>query len=100
MSETSELTGPLLRMIRETGIWATRLQCGRVRVRGGWMYLCPAGTTDILSLPDRGPTWLETKIPKTGKQTPDQVKFQEIVEGLGMRYVIVRTIDEGLEALR
>ena len=39
MSEQSEITGPLVKMLRQMGIFTLRLNSGKVRVRGGWtMY--------------------------------------------------------------
>ena len=43
MSETSELTGPLLKIYKEAGAMAYRMQCGRLRVRGGWMVFAEIG---------------------------------------------------------
>lgn len=102
MSETSELTGPLIKMLRQAGVLTFRMQSGRVKVRGGWMMLCEAGTADILCFPKGKPCWIETKAVKREShkaQREAQDAFRELVEGQGMRYVYARTIDEGLAAL-
>jgi hypothetical protein len=100
MSETSELTGPLISALRDAGAWPIRMQSGRVRVRGGWMMLAPAGTADILCFPQRKPiTWIETKT-LAGELRGKQEEFRERVVGWGHRYIVARSIDEGLEALR
>ena len=102
MSETRELTGPLVRMLKQMGIIAFRMQSGQVRVRGAWMHLCPEGTADILCFP-RGPvTWIETKLPKgsTAKSRKEtQAAFRESVEAIGHRYILATSIDEVLKAL-
>ena len=36
MSESSEITAPLITMIRQMGIFAERMNSGKVKVRGGW----------------------------------------------------------------
>lgn len=100
MSETSELTGPLVKMYQQAGAIAFRMNSGKVKVRGGWMQLAPNGTSDILVFPVSGPvTWVETKI-KNGKQNEDQLEFELRVKMFGHRYILARTIDEGMEALK
>lgn len=104
MSETRELTGPLVRMYRQAGALAFRMQSGQVKVRGAWMHLCPAGTADVLVFPRNLPvTWVETK--QAGASTAKervqaQAEFAEQVRAMGHRYLKVRSIDEGMEALR
>jgi hypothetical protein len=103
MSETTELTGPLVKMIRETGTFVLRLNSGKVKVRGGWMQLCPEGTADIVCFPKGAPVWLETKAVKRDghkAQREAQDAFRERVEQLGHKYVLVRTIEEGINALQ
>ena len=104
MSETREITGPLIRMIRQTGAMAIRMQSGIVKVKGGWMNLCEEGTADILVFRYKRPVaWLETKDPDgTTKKTrrEAQAAFQRDVEALGHEYYKVTSIDHGLEALR
>lgn len=39
------------------------------------------------------PTWIEVKSP-TGKQSPEQVSFQQYVEKLGHNYLLIRDIDQ------
>jgi hypothetical protein len=99
MSETEDLTGPLLKMLRQCGVWATRMQSGVVKVKGGWCHMSPKGTADILARPGGRVVWIETKIGKYG-QSEDQKTFQCLVEHMGDKYVIARTIDEGIEAIK
>jgi len=103
MSETSELTGPLVKMIRQMGIMAMRMNSGKVRVRGGWMQLHSPGTADILCFPRGRVCWLETKTIKgtTNKgQIENQAEFQRVVTALGHSYHRITSIDEGLSAVR
>lgn len=100
MSETSEITGPLIKMLKEAGVIAIRMQSGKVKVRGGWMMLAPAGTADILCFPRKKPvTWIECKILK-GELRLKQEEFRERMTALGHVYVVARTIDEGLRAIQ
>lgn len=104
MSETTEITGPLVKMIRQMGIYALRMNSGMVRVKGGFMHLHDKGTADILVFFKTGRVvWLETKDPKgvTQKQRiADQAAFAEKVRDLGHEYYLIKSIDEGLAALR
>jgi len=107
MSETKELTRPLIDALNQTGGMALRMNSGVIRLPGRTIKLHDKGTADILFFPRccppvkfaRTPTWIETKIGKYG-QDLDQRIFQLKVEALGHRYILVTSIDEGLEALR
>lgn len=100
MSETSDLTGPLLKMYEQAGALAFRMQSGKIPLAGRWVHLCKEGTADILVFPRGGGVcWVETKDPKgtTHKSRREaQQAFRERVEALGHRYIKATTIDEGL----
>lgn len=103
MSESSEITGPLVKMIRQMGIMCERMNSGKVKVRGGWMQLHSPGTADILAFPRGRVVWLETKNVKKDyhkEQQEAQAEFSERVMALGHEYATIRTIDEGLEVLK
>ena len=111
MSETSEITGPLIKALNQTGGWAERMNCGKVKRGKHYIMLHGEGTADILFFPRHchvriaglpgTPVWIETKQPK-GHTNPEQVeaqaRFKAKVEELGHRYVRVTTVQEGLEA--
>jgi len=104
MSEHSEITSPLIKMLRQAGVLALRMNSGKVRVRGGFMQLHDKGTADILCFPEiEGPAvWLETKAVKRDyhkEQYEAQAAFRARVEALGHKYAVVRTIDDGLLAV-
>jgi hypothetical protein len=104
VSETSSLTGPLLKIYEQAGALAFRMQSGKIPMAGRWIHLCKEGTADILVFPRSGGVcWVETKDPKgkTDKERREaQNRFRERVEAFGHSYLRVTTIDEGLEALR
>jgi hypothetical protein len=122
MSETSDLTGPLLRQLNDSGGMAMRMPVGRLRKGPHWIQMHEEGTADILFFPrayDKiaqlkdgillwtvdfaHPVWIETKNPQgttAKKRKAAQAAFREKVEALGHRYIMARTIDEGLDALR
>jgi hypothetical protein len=102
MSETSEITGPLVKMIRQIGILCERMNSGKVKVRGGWMQLHSPGTADILCFPRGRVVWFETK-KIDGHTNPEQIEnqdeFKRKVTELGHEYYRITSIDEGLAIL-
>jgi hypothetical protein len=121
MSETSEITRPLIDALNQTGGMALRMNCGTIRLPGRTIKLHDKGTADILFFPRciqqsagpprpgeklkwedvwQQPCWLETKIGKNG-QDADQRLFQLKVEALGHRYILATSVEQGRdEALR
>lgn len=103
MSECREVAKPILDALTGAGYFAMRLNSGRVRVRGGWLSLCPKGTADILVCPPmRPPVWVETKaVPRDyhREQVEAQDAFRERVTGLGHRYVKALSLEDMLNAL-
>lgn len=51
------------------------------------------GVSDLIFLRASGPMFIEMKI-EDGKQSPEQVKFQRIVESLGFQYIICRSFSQ------
>lgn len=95
MTETSEITTPILEALKKAGIFAMRLNSGKVKVRGGWMTLCPEGTADIVVYPEPQSgfydpvIWIETK-QADGKHRAAQLKFKDRVMALGHQYLTMR----------
>ncbi len=66
MSET-QLRSAIVEALNATGmvhVW--RVHAGGVKVRGGWMNLCPTGTPDVCGYTLRGGRFvgIEIKVPK------------------------------------
>lgn len=54
----------------------------------------PEGTSDIICIMPNGRTaWIECKT-ATGKQREAQIRFQQIVESLGHKYYIMRSVED------
>ncbi len=115
MSETSEITGPLIKALNQTGGLAMRMPVGKLQKGRSWVQLHEEGTADILFFPrsltfmvvsgpdSERPVWIETKDgdARTKKsRKKKQEEFRVKVEALGHRYILAKTIDEGLAALR
>ena len=107
MSETSEITRPLIDALNQTGGMALRMNCGTIRLPGRTIKLHDKGTADILFFPRLNNLngvvkviWLENKVGKYG-QNADQRLFQLNVEAQGHRYILATSVQQGLdEALR
>jgi hypothetical protein len=102
MSETSTLTGPIAEMLEERDILCFRMQSGRVKVRGGWMKLCPEGTADLLCFPPGRVLWIETKAVEKEthkKQRESQEKFRQKVLSKGHEHMTARAIEDVIAAL-
>jgi hypothetical protein len=109
MSESSEITGPLIKALNQTGGLALRMNSGTINIGKRYIQLHEEGTADILFFPrltcnerSKTPVWIETKYgnARTKKsRIAKQAEFRATVEALGHRYILAKTIDEGLEAL-
>ncbi len=68
----------------------TRVQSGKVQVRGAWMQLADKGTPDLLVMAPHGLSfWAETKT-ETGKLSYDQKHWHSRVRRLGHLVFVVR----------
>ena len=63
--------------------------------RGAWIFHGSKGVPDIIAIkPGVRILYIEAKSPK-GKQTPDQVQFQERIKGIPYTaYVLARSISD------
>jgi hypothetical protein len=103
----SDIRREIMNFLRQTGKFALRLNSGKVRVRGGWMQLCPEGTPDIQVIErivtayecSTHVSWIETKDAK-GKQREAQLAFQVECTRRGERYILARSLDDVLAALK
>ena len=103
MSETSQVTKPIVDALNQMGHFAMRLNAGKVRIGRRYLQLLPAGTADILCFTRQGTVlWLETK--KAGNRTNrEQIEaqgaFKSKVEAFGHTYARVESLDDALTAL-
>lgn len=51
------------------------------------------GVSDVVIVREREVIFVEVKTP-TGRQSPSQVRFQDTVEQLGFRYLLVRGLED------
>lgn len=98
MSE-STIQRAILDALLAAGAFAFRAQAGKVKVRGGYMNLCPAGTPDILVIvPPRGMVvGLEVKT-LTGELRESQLAWAAKVRALGGVVETVRSPAEAVAA--
>ena len=103
MSETKQVTKPILDALTDAGYFAMRLNSGVAKKGKYFIYLCPAGTADIvLFMPNKAPVWIETKT-VDGYTNPAQVEaqwnFRMKVQALGHLYIRATKLDDVLAAL-
>ena len=95
----SEITDAL----KQLGYTPYRIQCGRWRVRGGWMHGAEPGTPD-LQVPvmiqgmSKAILWCETKAPD-GKLSDRQKNFRDALRP-GEFHVTAQSLDPVLEFLQ
>ena len=54
----------------------------------------PKGTSDIICIMPNGQVaWIECKTLK-GKQRDDQIRFQKMIESMGHKYYVMRSVDD------
>lgn len=107
----AETQRAVLELLAAHNIFAGRINTGGGRVNGR-PVVCHSfgkGCADILAFPVEYsdfeprsqivPTWFEIKSP-TGKQSPEQVSFQQHVESLGHTYLLVRDVQQVIDWLK
>jgi hypothetical protein len=85
----------IVKELAKVGRVAIRIQCGVVKVRGGWMHLAPAGTPDLYVL---GWGWIETKM-EDGELSPAQVETHARMRAAGELVKVARTPAEAIRAV-
>lgn len=94
MSETSDIVSPILDALKQAGIFAMRMNSGKMRVRGGYVHLCPVGTPDIVIYPcGRVPVWIECKV-LSKKLRQSQIEMRVKLKALGHRVVVAFSLDD------
>lgn len=103
MTRLSESTiqRAILDALLAAGAFAFRAQAGKVKVRGGYMNLCPPGTPDILVVvPPAGLLLgLECKA-LTGELRESQIAWRSKAQALGAKVETVRSVEEALDAYK
>lgn len=100
MTPEGRVKAEVLDYLKKTGRFYMRMQSGKVKVMGGWMYLCPAGTADVLTFDSSGRcVWIELKQLK-GEQREKQVEFQQKVVGIGHTYIVARSVEDVINGFK
>lgn len=84
--------------LKQMGYRVYRIQCGRWRVKGGWMWGAPDGTPDLMvPLFCRGMKtllWVETKTDKGVLREAQRRFYEQLREGEA--YLLARSLDDVL----
>jgi hypothetical protein len=80
-----------------TGLVLFRNNIGVAEMRGHMVRFGVGGPggADLIGLYNGRFTAVEIKTP-TGRQTPEQLRFQQLVESKGGEYVILRSVDDAI----
>ena len=106
----AEVQRAVLDLLAYERIWAMRintaaqvLQDDKGNRRFVRSHSAGKGTADVQALVPAGRLfmviWIECKN-SIGRQSPEQISFQQDVERRGHRYIIARSVDDVLKALR
>lgn len=97
MSETA-LSRDIRNALELAGYWVERVQSGKTKVRGAWMYFASEGTPDLLIVaPIYG--WLEIKVP--GKMPNEaQGRWHARAEKEGVNVATVRSVEDALRTAK
>jgi hypothetical protein len=104
MSETANITSPIVEALKQMGWMAIRLNSGAARMGKRYIKLCPAGTPDIVAFKSDEPVWwIETKderdLNRKGETASKQAEFRATVLALGHRHTRATCVDDVLAAL-
>lgn len=100
MTPEGEVKSAVMDYLNKSGRFYLRLNSGRVKWGSRYIYLCPAGTADVLTFDSAGRCmWIELKQLK-GEQREKQVEFQQKVTAIGHSYVVARSVEDVVKAFR
>jgi hypothetical protein len=98
ISET-DIQNEIRKALSEYGI-VLRMNTGVFKTEDGRTVKCGMpGTSDLLFIGNKYIAWIEVKTP-TGRPTQEQLKFINIMQGLGHRAGIARSVEEALEIIK
>lgn len=114
----TDISREIRKALEKLGIPVWRMNSGKMRVRGGFVQLNPAGTADILAAPsifndceycgglpgildEFTPVflWIEVKKPG-GTQSREQIEFSVRMRNRSHIYLLVESLDEVLAWLK
>lgn len=96
-NETRGLVNPTVDALNGMGVWAIRINSGKVKTRGGYFQGAPTGTPDILGALRGGKMFgLEGK-KGNGVLSPAQLKWRAWAARYGVLFGEFRTIGEAIQ---
>jgi len=98
MTPESKLKLEVTSFLKASGEFYLRLNSGKVKVRGGYMQLCPTGTPDFVVFRKGSVNWIELKV--DWKSTEPQMMFVDTADAYGHRHAICKTLDQVREFLK
>lgn len=90
----------ILGLLAAEHVLAFRLNVGAMRVGRRFVRFGVPGMADVISFPRGRVLWIEAKAPENGRQSAEQISFQQQVESVGHSYIVARSSDDVLAFLR
>lgn len=85
--------------LSERGCVPMRINAGTLLMGDRAVKTAPTGFSDLLVLcPGARAVFIEVKA-KAGRLRESQIKFRRMVESLGFRYAVVRSVEDALRAV-
>jgi len=97
-SET-QISTEIADYLTKRGIFNLRLNAGRVKKGGSWIYLMPEGTPDRLCIVNKQAVFLEVKKPGE-KATAKQLAMHDEIRSSGGIVAIVESVEDTAKVLR
>ena len=103
MTPEGQIKSDITKALKQMGFEVFRIQCGQVKVKGGWLHGAPNGTADLMipvTLSAVAPAilWLETKT-REGQLSEEQKCFKRSRRS-GQYYLLARSVDDVLGWLK
>jgi hypothetical protein len=93
----TQLKNDVVKYLKAAGLFFFRMNSGKVKVRNGWMVLCPKGTGDFLIF--RGPLIFWAELKAAGQATSKEVsqkqqEFRERVLSEGHHHARCESVED------
>jgi hypothetical protein len=97
MTPETQVKNEVVAYLKASGLFWMRLNSGKVKVRGGFLQLCPEGTSDIIVFPANRIVWIELK--GRGQATlksraEKQLEFRNKVLAAGHHHAVCMSVEE------
>ena len=94
MKTENQIQNEIIDYLTGCGFIVHRMQSGKVKVKGGWMKLCPEGTPDLFAVGRNGKTvWIEVKTENGIVSDKQQEQICELIKR-GQDVYVTRDVEK------